>query len=101
LSRENSHKIFGETVKAIREKDVTMERFAAVLSQDEDFSQPGMDAVADGNIDQTESARDRDCRFAPLLSEGIEAFALTTCEYYCDHIRHVSLNKTIEQRIIY
>jgi hypothetical protein len=101
LSRKNGHEIFGKAVEAISEKDVSVDRFAAVLSQDEDFSQTRMDAVADRNIDKAESACDRNRRFAPLFGQGMESLALTAREDYRCHTCHVRISNLIEQRIIY
>jgi len=68
LGGENGDEIFAETIEMVGQKDMTMQRLAAELSQDEDFPKPGVNTITDGNIDKPKSPGNRNRWFAPFFS---------------------------------
>ena len=61
--------------------DVAVERERLVLRGDEDAAQAGVDAVAQGEIDDPVRAAEVDRRLGPILGKRIQALAGTTGEH--------------------
>ena len=62
LRREDLDEAAGEAVEAIRGGDVAIEGRRVELGEDEHLVHTRVDAVADGNVDQTILATDGYCR---------------------------------------
>ena len=65
-----------------------MQRCAAKLGENKNLSEPGMEAIADGNIDQAELARNGNRWFAPYPGQWIEPGTLTTGQDIRDDLWH-------------
>jgi hypothetical protein len=60
--------------------DVATERERFVLGGDENAPQPGVDAVAEGEIDDAVGTAEVDRRLGSFTSEGREALAYAPCQ---------------------
>jgi hypothetical protein len=76
LGRKDGQEILAEVIKAISIKDMAMERFAGELSEDKNLSKSGMNAIADGKVDESKSSSNGNSWFAALFCQRIEASAL-------------------------
>ena len=56
-------------------RNVAIERQCLVLSQDEDAAQSGINAVAEGNINDAIAAPKRDGWFGPIPGQRVQALA--------------------------
>jgi hypothetical protein len=67
-----------ELVETVGREDMAVEGLAGELGQDENLPISGMDAIGDRDVDQPESARNRDGRLASHLGQGVEPAALAS-----------------------
>ena len=77
-----------EDVEAIGLSDVTVQAGRVELGQHEDLVDPGVQAVADRNVDEPELAGHRYRRLGAILRQRPESAALTTTQNRCDHSLH-------------
>lgn len=59
-----------------------------ILNEHGDFAKPGIEAIAEGYVDDTVFACKRDCRFGAVLGEREEPFAAATGKDYGKDIAH-------------
>src|SRR5262249_18791407 len=69
LRRHDLDETGRELIEAIALLDVAVQRTRVELSEDEDPSNVGVDAVADGNVHQAILAAQRDRRLGPILGQ--------------------------------
>jgi hypothetical protein len=86
---ENLDEAFGERIKTECRRDVVIERRGIELRQYEQFFQTGIDAVADGNINEPILSAQRDRGFGPVLSQGKKAFSCASGKNYREDVRRI------------
>ena len=69
LRRHDLHEAAGEIVELVALLDVPMQRRAVELREKEDALEPGVDAIADRNIDDAIFARERHGRLRAILGQ--------------------------------
>jgi hypothetical protein len=80
LGGEHFDKAVRESAEAIRARDVAVERRGVELREDEDADDVRVDAVADGDVDESVLAAERDGGFRTQFSQWEEAGTLTAAE---------------------
>ena len=75
LGGEDLDEAAGEDVEVVRVLDVAVERAAVELGQHEDAAELGVDAVADGDVDEAVLAAQGDRRLGAVLGQGEEPSA--------------------------
>jgi hypothetical protein len=70
--------------------EVFYQRLGLVLGQDHDLIDIGIDAVAQGNVNDTIYASEGNRRFGTITGERIEAFTLSASHDKGDDITHVA-----------
>ena len=68
--------------------DVTVERVGFVLDEDGDFSQSGVEAIAERKIDNTIFSAKWNSWLGPMFCEGMETFALPARQHHGEHVLH-------------
>jgi hypothetical protein len=56
--------------------DMAVERVGFVLNEDGDFAEPGVEAIAEREIDYAIFPAEGNRRLGPMFGEGMETFAL-------------------------
>ena len=59
-----------------------------ILNQHGNFAKPGIEAVAEGDVDDAVLSCKRDGRFGPVLREGKESFSAATRKDYGVNVLH-------------
>ncbi len=80
-----------EVVEAVGLADVPVERRGIELRQHEDAPDAGVQAVADGDVDEPVLAADRHGRLGAAVGEGVEALALPAAQDDRQNVRHACL----------
>ena len=80
FGREDFDESLAEMIHPIGLRDVPVERLRIELRQDENPADVGVQAVADGDVNQTIVPADRHRRLRPILREGKQAGSLTTTQ---------------------
>jgi len=88
LGGENVHETVSESIESVSLHDVTVHARRKKLGQNKNLFQARIDAVADGNIDETVLAGKTDGRFAALKSEGEEPCASSSPKDDGSHVFH-------------
>jgi len=73
LGRQNLDETLGEEIHAIRLRNVPVEGRRIELRQDEDPADIGVQAIADGDVDQAILPSDRNGGLRPVLSQREQA----------------------------
>jgi hypothetical protein len=79
-------------IKHIGLGNMPVKRNRVKLRQHRDAENVGVDAVANGNIDQAVLACDRHCWFGTFGSEGVEALALSSAENDAEYLAGLGHN---------
>src|SRR5215813_1574412 len=77
---EHFDETFCEWVKPVGVCDVAVQRSRVELSQDEDFFQPRIQAVADGNVDEPVLSSKRHRRFRAVLRQREQTLSCASCK---------------------
>ena len=88
LGGEDVHEPAAEQIHPIGQRDVAVERRRVELRQHEDAPDVGVDAVADGDVDQPVLAADRHGRLRPMLGERKEPRPLPAAQDDRQDITH-------------
>jgi hypothetical protein len=78
LGREDVHEVPPKLVEFVSVADVAIERLTVELGENVDLANVGIQAVADGDIDQSVLAGQRDGGLGALVREGEKARALSS-----------------------
>jgi predicted acyltransferase (DUF342 family) len=80
LRCQNIYEAFAEIVKAIGPGNMTIERCRIELGKNEDAANIGIDAIAQGNIDDAVLPGQRNSGFGSMTGEGKKPFAFAASE---------------------
>jgi len=80
LGGEHLDESFSERIEAVCVANVPIERSGVELREDEDPLEPGVQAVAYGNVDQPVFAAQRNSWFRSVLGEREETLSGATCQ---------------------
>ena len=88
LGGEHLDEAVGEEIEPVGLRDVAVERRRVELRQHEDLLQPGVQAVADRDVDQPVLAADRHRRLRPHVGERVEPRPASAAENQRQHVVH-------------
>jgi len=76
LGGKDGQEILAEIIKAIGVKNMAVEGFAAELSENKNLSQTGMNAIADGKVDEPKPSGNWNSWLAALFCQRVETGSL-------------------------
>ena len=88
LGGEHFDEPVGEQIQPVRLRHVAVERGRVELRQHVDAFEPGVQAVADRNVDEPVLASDGDRRLRSVMGEGKQARAAATAEHDRQDVIH-------------
>ena len=88
LGGEHLDEAVGEEVQPVGLRDVAVERRRVELREHEDLLQPGVEAVADRDVDQPVLPADRHGRLRPHVRERVEPRPASAAEDERQHVVH-------------
>ena len=65
--------------------NMPVKRKRFILCKNIDFTDIGIDAIADGKINNAMRPAERYCRFGTVAGQRVQAFALAACHYHCEN----------------
>ena len=92
LGRQDFHEAAAERIEPVSLADVPVERGRVELREDEDPPDLGVQAVADGDVDQAVLAADRHRRFRTAFGEREEPGTLTAAQDDRENVAHAAFS---------